>query len=165
MTLSSSLVPYRPSSVGTMMLPSQSSTLISSRLFTQQAGTAIATELLYRILIDIINRLLTSLQRLAARSMDDASTWVQRKLQERRDRLDAARSNPNEDLKISEEVGRLAEQQGFITCPLTGRAMPDAKMGERGGPRGPPMWVRGVLQGINEGRISERDLWIQTHGD
>lgn len=162
MTLSSALVPYRSSPINTMTLRPQSNTLISSRLFTQQAGMAIATELLYRILFDIINRLLSSLQRLAAHSMDEASTWFQRKLQERRD---AARLKPNNGLQIVQEVGQLAVQQGFITCPLTGRTMSDAKEGWRGGPRGPPVWVRGVLQGIDEGRISERDVWIQTHGD
>ncbi|USP82422.1 ser thr protein phosphatase family protein [Curvularia clavata] len=162
MSLSSSLVPYRPSPVNTMTLQQQSSTLISSRLFTQQAGMAIATELLYRILFDIVNRLLSSLQRLAAQSMDEASTWLQRKLQERRD---ARTLNSSDGLKIVQEVGRLAEQQGFITCPLTGRAMPDANLRGTGGPRGPPKWVRGVLEGIDEGRILERDVWINTHGD
>jgi ElaB/YqjD/DUF883 family membrane-anchored ribosome-binding protein len=144
--------------------PPLSSTLIASHLFTQQTGTAIATELLYRILIDIINRLLSSFQHLAARGMDEASTWMQQKLQERRDRLDSsAKENASDSTSIMQEVEKLAELQGFITCPLTtGHAQ---RQGRGAGPMGPPMWIRSVLKGIDEGRMSERDFWIQTHGE
>lgn len=172
MTASSSLILYRPSPSANTMTPhssSTSNTLIPSRLFTQATGTAIATELLYRILLDIINRLLSSLQHLAARSMDDASTWMQRKLAERRDRLAAAaKASPTDDsgMKIVQEVSRLAEKQGFVSCPLTGHAMDVERVKARRGPQGgPPMWVRGVMRGIDEGRMEERDFWIQTHGD
>lgn len=147
-----------------MTARSSASSLISSRLFSQQTGTAIATELLYRILIDIINRFLSSFQQLAARGMDSASTWMERKMQERRDRLDAAKAGAGEGLKIVEEVGKLAEERGFVTCPVTGRVMNAGIEGARG-PPGPPQWIRGVLKGIDEGRMSERDFWIQTHGD
>lgn len=85
-------------------------------------------------------------------------------MQERRHRLAAAKSNSAEGLRIVEEVGKLAEERGFIMCPMTGHQM-DARMsGKRGAPS-PPMWVRGVLQGIDEGRMTERDFWIHTHGD
>lgn len=91
---------------------------------------------------------------------------MHRKLQERRDRLDAAKASaPADGLNIVQEVGKLAEKQGFVTCPLTGHVMEARGEARRGPPVGPPMWVRGVLKGIDEGRISERDLWIQTHGD
>jgi hypothetical protein len=135
--------------------------LVSSRLFSQQTGTAIATELLYRILLDILNRFLASFQRLAYRGMEECSSWMERKLQERRERLEAAKEG---GLKIVGEVRKLAEEGGFITCPWTGHKMDARAEGRRGSP-GPPMWVRDVLQGIDEGRMEERDFWIQTHGD
>ncbi|KNG47235.1 Metallo-dependent phosphatase [Stemphylium lycopersici] len=164
MTVSSSLVLYSPGSSTTMTGRSSASSLISSRLFSQQTGTAIATELLYRILIDIINRFLSSFQRLAARGMDSASTWMERKMQERRDRLDAAKAGAGEGLGIVEEVVKLSEERGFVTCPMTGRVM-DMGVEEARRPPGPPQWIQGVLRGIDEGRMSERDIWIQTHGD
>lgn len=145
-----------------MSTRSYSSSLISSRLFSQQTGTAIATELLYRILIDIINRVLSSFQRLASLGIDEASSWMERKVQERRDRLDAAKASAGEGLKIVEEVGKLAEEQGFITCPMTGQVI-DARVQGKRGPPGPPQWVRGVIAGIDEGRMAERDFWIHTH--
>jgi hypothetical protein len=86
---------------------------------------------------------------------------MERKFQERRGRLEVAKEGR---LKIVEEVGKLAEERGFFTCPLTGHKM-DARVEGRRRPPGPPMWVRGVLQGIEEGRMEERDFWIQTHGD
>ena len=87
---------------------------------------------------------------------------MERKLQERRDRLEAAKAGAEEGLKIVKEVGRLAEERSFITCPMTGHAMDSRVEGKRG-PPGPPQWVRGVLAGIDEGRIAERDFWIHTH--
>jgi len=159
MTVSSSLTLYRPGPSTSLTTRSFSSSLISSHLFTQQTGTAILTELAYRILIDIINRFIHSFQRLASHSLDSASSFIERRLQERRNRLDAATSGTgNEGLKIVEEVGKLAEERGFVTCPLTGM-----DMGKEEGMRGPPRWVRGVLDGINEGRMKERDFWIHTH--
>lgn len=80
-------------------------------------------------------------------------------MQERRDRLAAAKDRAAEGLRIVEEVGKLAEDRGFISCPVTGQSM-DARMD---GPPGPPMWVKGVLEGIEEGRMHDRDFWIQTH--
>ncbi|KAG9189571.1 hypothetical protein G6011_06439 [Alternaria panax] len=162
MTAYSSVTLYLPGPSSSLSTRSYSSSLISSCLFRQQTGTAIATELLYRILIDIINRLLCSSQRLAARGIDEASSWLGRKLQERRDRLDTAKANAGNGLKIVEEVGKLAEERGFITCPMTDRAMDTRIEGQRR-PPGPPQWVRGVLAGIDEGRMAERDFWIHTH--
>ncbi|CAN9152738.1 unnamed protein product [Alternaria alternata] len=151
---------HRPSNA--LSTRSYSTSLISSRLFSQQTGTAIATELLYRILIDIINRFLCSFQRLASRGIDEASSWMERKLQERRDNLNAAKASAREGLKIVEEVGKLVEDRGFLTCPMTGHAMDATAEGKRELP-GPPQWIRGVLAGIDEGRMVERDFWIHTH--
>jgi hypothetical protein len=165
MTASSSPVLYRSGSSPTVTTRSYPSSLISSRLFSQQTGTTIATELFYRILFDILNRFLASFQRLASRGLDDCSSWMERKLQERRERLTAAKASAADSgLKILEEVGKLAEQRGFSACPLTGHTM-GARMEGKKGPPGPPVWVRDVLQGIEEGRMEERDFWIQTHGD
>ncbi|KAJ4383832.1 hypothetical protein N0V86_000675, partial [Didymella sp. IMI 355093] len=106
----------------------------------RQTGTAIATELLYRILFDIVQRFLATFQRLASKGMDQCSTWLERKIQERRERqVNAA----NGDLDIVQEVGKLAARQGFITCPMTGADT------NGGGPQ-PPRWVRDVLDGIEE---------------
>jgi len=157
MTVFSSLTLYRPEPSTSLTTRSFSSSLISSHLFTQQTGTAILTELAYRILIDIINRFIHSFQRLASHGLDSASSFIERKLQERRDRLDAG-AGEDGGLKIVEEVGKLAEERGFVTCPLTG-----SEMGREEGMRGPPRWVRGVLDGIDEGRMKERDFWIHTH--
>ncbi|CAN9264653.1 unnamed protein product [Alternaria alternata] len=159
---SSSLMLYRPGPSNSLSTRSYSTSLISSRLFSQQTGTAIATELLYRVLIDIINRFLCSFQRLASRGIDEASLWMERKLQERRDNLNAAKANAREGLKIVEEVGKLVEHRGFVTCPMTGHAMDATAEGKRELP-GPPQWIRGVLAGIDEGRMVERDFWIHTH--
>lgn len=73
-------------------------------------------------------------------------------MQERRERLASAKSSS----AIVEEVGRLAAQRGFITCPMTGADV-------RGGGPQPPKWVMGVLEGIEEGRLEEKDFWIHTH--
>ncbi|KAF1838571.1 Metallo-dependent phosphatase [Decorospora gaudefroyi] len=143
MTTSSSLVPYTPSTRPT------STSLIPARLFTHQTGTALATQLLYRLLFDFLNRLLSSLHRLASRRM---TSWLDCKLQERRHRHDEL-----DGLQIVNEVGRL---QGFVTCPLSGRGLDS-----RAKAWGPPMWVQGVLEGIESGRMVERDFWIHTHGD
>jgi hypothetical protein len=164
MTVSSSLILYSPSPSNAVSTRPYSNSFISSRLFSPQTGTAIATELLYRILIDIINCFLCSFQRLASHGIDEASSWMERKLQERRDRRDAARANERDGLKIVQEVGRLAQESGFMTCPMTGQKMDVGLEGKRG-PPGPPMWVRRVLNGIDDGRMADRDFWIHTHGD
>ena len=74
----------------------------------------------------------------------------------------AAKANAREGLKIVEEVGKLVEDRGFVTCPMTGHAMDATAEGKRELP-GPPQWIRGVLAGIDEGRMVERDFWIHTH--
>jgi hypothetical protein len=149
MTPSSSLVLYRPGPSSSITTTSSPTSLISSRLFSQQTGTAIATELLYRILFDIINRFLASLQRLASKGMEEASSWLERKMQERRERLAAGNDNPADGTSIVKEVGKLAEERGFITCPMGGEA---------GAKRQPP-WVKSVLVGIEEGRLHDRDFY------
>ncbi|KAF1841488.1 uncharacterized protein K460DRAFT_168334 [Cucurbitaria berberidis CBS 394.84] len=162
MAASQSLVVYRPGASTTLAARPLSASLISSRFFTQQTGTAIATELLYRILFDILNRLISSFQRLASKGMQKCSSFIEQKLQEQRDRLAAAKAGAAEGLKIVQEVGKLAEERGFITCPMTGHTM-DAILEGKRAPPGPPMWVREVMEGIDEGRIHDRDFWIQTH--
>ncbi|KAF2856797.1 hypothetical protein T440DRAFT_503446 [Plenodomus tracheiphilus IPT5] len=82
------------------------------------AGTAIATELLYRVLFVIINRLITSFQHFASRSMEECSTWLGRKIQERRERLTAAKGCGKEALNIVAGAGKLAQQSGFATFCL-----------------------------------------------
>lgn len=148
MTVSQSLVLYSPPAATTLSTRPSVSSLVPTNFFTQQTGTAIATELLYRILFDIIQRFLTSFQRLASKSMDQCSSWLERRMQERHERQANA--------EIVQEVGKLAARKGFITCPMTGADM------NGGGPQ-PPRWVRGVLEGIEEGRMEEKDFWIHTH--
>jgi hypothetical protein len=150
MTQSSSLVLYRPGPSSSITSTSRASSLISSRLFSQQTGTAIATELLYRILFDIINRFLATFQRLASQGMEEASSWLERKMRERRERLQAAKDTTG-GLGIMAEVNKAAKDRGSvtITCPLGG---------ETGGKRQPP-WVKSVLQGIEEGRMHDRDFY------
>jgi len=152
MSASQSLVLYSVPTTTTLSPRPSATSLIPSNFFTQQTGTAIATELLYRILFDIIQRFLTSVQRLASKGIDQCSSWLERKTLERRARQAAT----NDGLEIVEEVSKLAAQRGFITCPMTGTDM------HGGGPQ-PPRWVRGVLEGIEEGRMEEKDFWIHTH--
>jgi ElaB/YqjD/DUF883 family membrane-anchored ribosome-binding protein len=152
MTATSSLILYRPGTSSSLTTKPSPTSLISSRLFSQQTGTAIATELLYRLLFDIINRFLASFQRLASRGMEEATSWIEQKLQERRERLQAAKDQGAEGLKIVQEVGKLAEDRGFITCPMGGQA---------GGRRQPP-WVKSVLEGIEEGRLHDRDFYTNS---
>lgn len=153
MSVSQSLVVYSASTSTTLSTRPGASSLIPAHFFTRQTGTAVATELLYRVLFDIIQRFLSTFQRLAAKGIDQCSTWLERKVQERRERQANA---ANEGLEIVPEVGKLAAQRGFITCPMTGADT------NGGGPQ-PPRWVRDVLDGIEEGRMEEKDFWIHAH--
>jgi hypothetical protein len=169
MALSQSIVLYRPSPATSTLASSihASGSLISTRYFTATTGTAIATELLYRILIDILNRILHSAQRFTSSKLDQLSSYLERRRLERyNERLGAAKEarecsgsgdkNTNGGLRIVEEVGKVAEERGFVAgahCPMTG--------GDRE-PR-PPRWVAEVLKGAKEGRMEERDFWIHTH--
>lgn len=169
MTQSQSMVLYRPSSGQTTLSTTTTyRSLVPSRFFTASTGTAIATELLYRILIDIINRILHSVQRFTSTKIDEFSSFLERRRVERQnERLEAAKaakgnaaSGNGGGLRIVEEVGRVAEERGFIQhCPMTGREWEE---GGRGPPE-PPRWVKGVLKGVEEGRMEERDFWIHTH--
>ncbi|KAF2632837.1 hypothetical protein BU25DRAFT_454011 [Macroventuria anomochaeta] len=152
MTVSQSLVLYSPPTPTTLSTRPSATSLIPANFFTQQTGTAIATELLYRILFNIIQRFLNSFQRLASKGMDQCSSWLERKMHERRER----QANAKDELKIVQEVGKLAAQRGFITCPMI-------DTDTNGGGLQPPRWVRGVLEGIEEGRMEEKDFWIHTH--
>lgn len=153
MTASQSLVLYSaPTPTALSTRPSVSS-LIPADFFTRQTGTVIATELLYRILFDIVQRFFATFQRLAAKGMDQCSTWLERKMQERRERQAATAGN---GLEITQEVSKLAAKQGFITCPMTGADTNGV------GPQ-PPRWIRDVLEGIEEGRMEERDFLIHAH--
>ena len=146
MTASSSLILYRPTPSSSLSSRPSTTSLNPSSFFTQQTGTAIATELLYRLLFDIINRFMATFQRLAARGVDEASSWIERKIQERKE------AKGTEELKIVEEVGKLAKERGFV-CPMTGEV--------GGKARGPP-WVRSVLTGIEEGRLHDKDFWTNS---
>lgn len=172
MTPSQSLVLYRPSSStssASVTTTSPNRTLISSRLFTATTGTAIATELLYRILIEIINRLLHSFQNFASARLDQLSSFLERKSlereEERKRRADASASSKKGDgkgLGILEEVERLNEDRGGFACPMGGE---HGGYGGRRNPPAPPRWVRVVLKGVEEGRMQKRDFWINTLGD
>lgn len=151
MTALQSLVLY--STPTTLSTRPGASSLIPAHFFTRQTGTAIATELLYRILFDIIQRVLATFQRLAAKGMDQCSTWLERKVQERRERQAL---NASKGLEITREIGNLAVKQGFVTCPMTGADT------NGGGPQ-PPRWIRDVLEGIDEGRMEEKDFLIHAH--
>lgn len=152
MTISHSLVLYDPSASAQLSTRLSVSSLIPANLFSQQTGTAIATELLYRVLFDIIQRFLATFQRLASRGMDECSSWLERKLQERSERHTA----PKDGLGIIQEVSKVAGERGAITCPMVGTDLAG------GGPK-PPRWVLGVLEGIEEGRMEEKDFWIHSH--
>ncbi|KAJ4984300.1 hypothetical protein SVAN01_10205 [Stagonosporopsis vannaccii] len=152
MTTSQTLVLYSPPpTTRTVSIRSSMSSLIPANFFTQQTGTAIATELIYRVLFDIVQRFMASFQRLASKGIDQCSSWLERKMQERRERQERARDG----LEIVQEVGKMAAHSGFVTCPMTGA--------ETNGEPQPPRWVRGVLEGIEEGRMEEKDFWIHTH--
>ncbi|KAF3042500.1 hypothetical protein E8E11_004925 [Didymella keratinophila] len=153
MTASQSLVLYSAPTPSTLSTRPSTCSLIPADFLTRQTGTAIATELLYRVLFDIVQRFLASFQRLAAKGMDQCSTWLERKMQERRGRQAVAASK---DLEITQEVGTLAAKQGFITCPMNGA-------GTNGGGPQPPRWIRDVLEGIEEGRMEESDFLIHMH--
>ncbi|KAF2254804.1 hypothetical protein BU26DRAFT_600431 [Trematosphaeria pertusa] len=170
MPSSQALIPYRPSSaLLATQSPTSSGSLIPTRLFTAQTGTALATELLYRLLIELINRLLSSLQRLASSRLDAFSSFLERNSAERRAAAAAASAGSTDKangLNITQEVGKAALKRGFVgpetvVCPMTGEALGKGGGGARawGGPVGPPRWVRGVLEGIEEGRVGEQDIW------
>lgn len=146
MTISQSLVLYSSSISTTLSTEPRVTSLIRSSYFARHTGAAIAIELLYRIIFDIIQRLLTSFQHIASNCIDHCS-WVERKMQERRERL----ASPIDRLEIFDEVGKLAVQNGFIACPMTGFDM------QRGGQQ-PPQWAKVVLEGIEEGRMEEKDF-------
>lgn len=152
MTTSQSLVHYSPPVSATLLSRPGVSALIPVNFFSQQTGTTIATELLYRILFDIIQRLMASFQRLASKSIDQCSSWLERKIRERRERLESAKG----ELEIVQEVANVAAQSGFMKCPMTSAAT------NKGRPQ-PPRWVRGVIQGIEEGRMEKNDFWIHAH--
>ncbi|KAF2270810.1 hypothetical protein CC78DRAFT_958 [Lojkania enalia] len=168
MTPSQSLVPYRPPppSSSSVTTTSSARTLIPSRLFTQQTGMAIVTELLYRLLMDLIGRFINTVHNLASERLDQFSSFLQRKAAERKERLEAeARERAEKEkeggqLSVVQEVGGLAWN---YSCPM--EKVVRGERAERRPVPGPPGWVKGVLEGVREGRMLERDFWIATHGD
>jgi hypothetical protein len=148
MTTPSSVALYRAGSSASIIARPSTTSIISSQLLSQQTGTAIATELLYRLLFDMINRFLASFQHLASKGMEEASSWLERKVRERQQ----AKERATEEPKIVEEVGKMAEQGGFITCPMGG---------DTGARRQAP-WVQSVLEGIEEGRLHDRDFYTNS---
>ncbi|KAF1951672.1 hypothetical protein CC80DRAFT_597140 [Byssothecium circinans] len=157
----SALIPYRPSpSTTTLTSTSPSTSLIPARYFTAQTGQALATELLYRLLFDILNRLLASLHRFAAKQFDSLGSFLEKRWEERQQgqqqralgETSEAKKREKEGLRISEEVNQAAAERGFIggpACPVKGREIGG------GGPKG---WIGNVLEGIREGRVVERDF-------
>jgi len=152
MVLARDLVLYRPSPPSNALaLPSPSRSLaLTSRLFTQTTGTAIATELLYRLLWDILNRLATHLHKFATERLDQLGSFLEQRALARRASSRAVEIGAG-DLKIVSEVGKLAGESGFAACPMGGA---------EGRGRRPPSWVLSVLEGAQEGRIESREFWI-----
>ncbi|KAJ8112129.1 hypothetical protein OPT61_g5437 [Boeremia exigua] len=109
---SQSLMLYNPPASSTISTRRSVSSLLPANIFTQQTGTAIATELLYRILFDIVQRFLASFQRLASKGMDRCSSWLERKLQERRER----RENAKDSSEILQEIEGHHHQDGYKAC-------------------------------------------------
>ncbi|KAF2476533.1 uncharacterized protein BDR25DRAFT_300493 [Lindgomyces ingoldianus] len=193
MTTSTALTLYRPSDPipsSTLTTTPRANSLISSRLFSQQTGTAIATELLYRILIELLNRLFCTLQRFASERLDKLSSFLEQRAQERREaRVVAAEAAKMEKgaigggggggLGIVEEINKLSSSRGEgfgfgpgVACPITtsGSAGTNGKelpkwMKKRGinEPPKPPRWVKSVFEGIGEGRLEVSDFWMNTH--
>lgn len=165
--MSSELVPYRAPSTSTTVITTstRTSSLVPSRFFTAQAGHALATELLYRLLYDLLNRLLVSLHRFASKQVDTFSSFLERKYVERQAAQKSALEEARRSLQkpgISEAVEKAAVRRGFVhgkdgvACPLTGS---DA------GVSAPPGWVGQVLVGIEEGRLVEKDFWGHPFGN
>jgi hypothetical protein len=152
MAVPSALILYRPSPPSNALtLPSASRSLaLTSRLFTQTTGTAIATELLYRLIWDILNRLATHVHKFAIDRLDRLGSFLEQRALARQESTRATESAKAE-LEIVSRVGDLAQQSGFVACPMGGA---------EGRARGPPGWVVSVLQGAEEGRIESREFWI-----
>jgi hypothetical protein len=158
MAIANDLVLYRPSASSTALSATSASRslALTSRLFNQTTGTAIATELLYRLIWDIINRLATHVHRFAAERLDRLGSFLEQRAIARQE----ARATRLEESEILKEVAAAREDSmdGFgIACPLTGRSMGEMGNGRRGGP---PSWVLSVLKGAEEGRIESREFWI-----
>jgi hypothetical protein len=161
MAASNALVPYSSSFSTSTSLTTRSTPLGLTRVFTAQTATAIATELLYRILWDILQRLLTSLQGYAGRRLEALNTYLHERHKER----EALRQG-----KVSEELAKKKEGLGIVeavekldtwghgfpgpACPMTGEARPMR------GPPGPPKWVKKAASGW-----TEAEWMVQVHGD
>jgi hypothetical protein len=122
---------------------------------TQRPGTDIrlalpGSELLYRLLWDILNRLAAHLHKFAVERLDQLGSFLEQRALARQESTRATESG-KPDLEILSEVGKLAEESGFITCPMGG---------VEGRGRRPPSWVLSVLQAAHEGRIESREFWI-----
>ncbi|KAF2795530.1 hypothetical protein K505DRAFT_11801 [Melanomma pulvis-pyrius CBS 109.77] len=141
MALAQSLVLYRPSTALATVSTSPSHALaLSTRLFTQQTGTAIATELLYRLLLDVLNRLLSQLQRFATQRLDQLGSFLEQRARERQAaRLEDEAAVASGRLQIVEQVGKVALERGFVhACPMTGKAAEGPRA--RPGPPRVGMW-------------------------
>jgi hypothetical protein len=122
---------------------------------------------------------------MAARGLDQLTSYFEQRALERRERNLQAKVQaqlPN-DIKgdgrgssgssgVGGDGGNGRERRGksvlWEVKKMVGEKGPGGVefMCPNGGQRpGPPAWVRGVLEGIGEGRMEERDFWIQTHGD
>ena len=171
--MSSALVPYRNGPSSTTLTPSlytnATTALLPSRLFTAQTGQALATELLYRLLFDMLNRLLHTLHRSLAHQLDSFAGFLERRYAQAQttcsETLDAVKAARKKDangkggLRISKEVERVAAERGFFGGPGGAGFTPCSSTG-RGEWRRPNGWVGEVLDGIQEGRMVEKDFWV-----
>lgn len=164
--MSSALVPYRTPTTSTSLTPSRYATTLSARLFTAQTGQALAAELFYRLLFDVLNRVLHTLHRELTFQLEKLSSFLERRYASRSETLDAVKAaqreadtHGTEGLRITEEVSKAAMHRGFIGGPGGGGFTP-CSTSQGGGWRRPRGWVGDVLDGIQEGRMVERDFWV-----
>lgn len=165
MAYDQSLVLYQPSSPVT----SPRSTSLT-RVFNAQTGTAIATELLYRILMEILHRLFNTFQNFASNRLDQLSAYLETKAEERQARrLESVTAKVEENkaksLGIVEQVAKLEEEKGqqWPACPLQQQKMGGGRMHGR---PGPPEWVRDAMRRWRkEPMVEDKEYWIQSLGD
>lgn len=125
---SQSLILYRPSS-SSLTSPQSSSSPNLFRFFTPETGTHIATELLYRILVAICQRVFNSFEEFATRRLDQFANYLERAKEARK------------ESKVMKELAVQEREMGKETwaCPLTGK----------GGEKEPPVWMKKRME---EGR-------------
>ena len=120
-------------------------------LFSAQTGTALATELLYRLLWDLVNRLLASLHRFAVSRLDRLSDYLQQRAEaKQRERVELQERDKQaapsaQRSALVRELEAADEPVGFL-CPMGGRWK------DRPPGRGPPPWAERALQAFCQRR-------------